>query len=50
MWIAESLCCTTDINNTVNQLNFNKIKFFKKDVISSSCVLKEHEVTSECLL
>ena len=29
MCIAESLCCTVGINNTISQLYFNKI-FFKK--------------------
>ena len=29
IYITEPLCCTAEINNTVNQLDFNKINFLK---------------------
>ena len=32
MRITELLCCAAETNNIVNQLDFNKINFFKKTV------------------
>ena len=36
IWITESLCCTPETHNIINQLYFNKIGKKKKNELSNS--------------